>query len=83
MSETEIKERLARIETMLENLIIRMDKDEKHRADCYDRFNALEEHIDIQKGQDKEREKIFGKMVSVITIINIITLLSLKIIFHI
>lgn len=83
MSETEIKERLARIETMLENLIVRMDKDEKHRTDCYNRFNALEEHIDMQKGQDKERDKIFGKIVGIVTIINIVTLLSLKIIFHI
>ena len=82
MSEVEVKERLARIETLLDGIAKRLDGDERHRDACYKRFDSLEEYIDIQKGANAANEKFLGKVVSIITIINIITLLSLKVLFH-
>jgi len=83
MSETEIRERLMRIETLLDEVVKRLDKDEKHRDDCYKRFADIETYVDTQTGATAATDKMLGKIVSIVTIINIITLITLKIAFHI
>ena len=83
MSEVEIKERLARIEVLLEGITKKMDGDDRKRDKCYERIGALEEFVDTMKGSTAATDKMLGKIVSIITIVNIITLLVLKTAFHI
>ena len=82
MSETEIRERLARIEALLEGMVKRLDGDEKHRTKCYERLDELETYVENQKGASNALDKALGKTASIVVIGNIIVLLFLKIVFH-
>ena len=82
MSETEIRERLARIEALLEGMVKRLDGDEKHRTKCYERLDELETYVENQKGANNALDKALGKTASIVVIGNIIVLLFLKIVFH-
>ena len=82
MSETEIRERLARIEALLEGVVKRLDGDEKHRTKCYERLDELETYVENQKGANNALDKALGKTASIVVIGNVIVLLFLKIVFH-
>ena len=82
MGESEIKERLARIEVLLEGITNRLEGDERHRAKCYERLDELETYVENQRGAANALDKALGKTASVVVIGNIIVLLFLKVVFH-
>lgn len=83
MGEPEIKERLTRIETLLEVIKEKMESDNDSRQKCYNRFKDVENYIEVQKIQKdslitKTGLSFFFEIIKTLTVV-ITTLIAMRI----